>query len=151
MYFNLGVRRSECYRYINEGLTFYLQIFFQSWRSVITHVFHNCFVSLFLSTLGVWSVSSLVSDLEANKASTGSSNTESDVDKDKQSKKICHFADRPIAPLGICNSLDSNCMEHCSSPALDREIRIKELIRKREKLLAEVARQSRAASQINLL
>jgi len=72
------------------------------------------------------------------------------VDNDKQNKKICHFADRPIAPLGICDSLDSNCKENRHSPALDRELRIKELMIKREKLLAEV-RQSRATSQINLL
>jgi len=98
---------------------------------------------IFKRTAGVWSVSPLVSDV-------GSSNRESDADDVKQSKKMCLFADRPIAPLVICDSLNANCKEHCYSPALDREIRIKELIRKREKLLAEV-RRSRAESQISLL
>ena len=106
--------------------------------------------SFYVSILGVWSVSSLESDVEENKANTEGRNREWPADNDKQSKKICLFADRPISPLVICDSLDSNRKEHCYSPALDREKRIKELIRKREKLLVEV-RRSRAASQMNLV
>lgn len=124
----------------------------KSWPSVRTHVLPNCLVSFCFSILGVWSVSSLISDEKENKASTGtwSSNRETDADNDKQSKKICLFTDRPIAPLVIYDSLDTISEEHCFSPALDREIRIKELLRKREKLLEEV-RQNRTTSQINLL
>lgn len=122
---------------------------FQSLRFFLTHEFPNCFVSFYVSILGIWSVSSLEPDVEENKAKTGSRNRELDADNAKQSKKICLFADRPISPLVICDSLDSNRKELCCSPALDREKRIKELIRKREKLLTEV-RRSRAAPQINL-
>lgn len=148
VYFKLEFRRIECNRFINDRTIVWRFIcrrffFFHSWRSDITHLFPNCFVSFCVSILGVWSVSPLVSDV-------GSSNRESDADDVKQSKKMCLFADRPIAPLVICDSLNANCKEHCYSPALDREIRIKELIRKREKLLAEV-RRSRAESQISLL
>ena len=123
---------------------------FQFWRSFMTHVLPNCFVSFYVSILGVWSVSSLESDVEENNANTGRRNRELEADNYKQNKKICLFADRPISPLVICDSLDSNRKEHCYSPTSDREIRIKELIRKREKLLTEV-RRSRAASRINLV
>lgn len=76
---------------------------------------------------------------------------ESYAENDKPSKNTCLFADRQIAPLVICDSLDSNCKEHCYSPALDRQMRIKELKRKREKLLADVGQSRAAASQTNLL
>ena len=135
---------------IGQRFTFYLLEIFQFWRSLLTHVFDNCFVSFYVSILGVWSVSSLKSDKEENKANIGSRKRESDADNDEQSKKICLFADRPISPLVICDSLDSDRKEHCYSPALDREKRIKELLRKREELLTEV-RRSRAASRINLV
>lgn len=76
---------------------------------------------------------------------------ESYAENDKPSKNTCLFADRQIAPLVTCDSLDSNCKEHCYSAALDREMRIKELKRKREKLLADVGQSRAAASQTNLL
>ena len=81
---------------------------------------------------------------------TWSSGKESDADRDKQSKKVCLFTNRPIAPLALCDPLDSSSEEECLSSALDREARIKNLLRKQEELLAEV-RQSRATSQNNLL
>lgn len=110
----------------------------------------NGFVSSYVSILGVWSVSTLISDVQEDKGSAGSSNRESYAQNDKPSKNICLFADRQRASLVICDSLDSNCKEHCYSPALDREMRIKELKRKREKLLADVGQSRAAASQTNL-
>ena len=51
-----------------------------------------------------------------------------------------------MAPLVLYDPLDSSNEEHCFSPALDREVRIKELLRKQEELLKEV-QQSKVTSQ----
>ncbi|KAL9964587.1 hypothetical protein ACROYT_G028244 [Oculina patagonica] len=107
---------------------------------------------IFKRTAGVWSVSSLKSDLKESKESTDtwSLSKESDAESDQQCKKVCLFTNRPIAPLDLCDPLDSTSEEHCFSPALDREVRIKELLRKQEELLKEV-RQGRATSLNNSL
>lgn len=132
-----------------------LHVLFVENRIILAFCINTCIfnglVSSYVSILGVWSVSTLISDVQEDKGSAGSSNSESYAENDKPSKNICLFADRQIAPLVNCDSLDSNCKEHCYSPALDREIRIKELKRKREKLLADVGQSRAAASQTNLL
>ena len=56
----------------------------------------------------------------------------------KPARNICLFTDRAIASLMPYDPLDPHSAKPLYSPALDREVRIKELLSKQEKLLAEM-------------
>lgn len=101
-----------------------------------------------MESKGTWSSNKEMGVERSQNASDASDATQPlfEPDYDKQVKKIRLFTDRPIAPLVFYDPLDSSSEERCFSPALDREARIKELLSKQEKLLAETT-QSRASSQ----
>lgn len=101
-----------------------------------------------MESKGTWSSNKEMGVERSQNASDASDATQPlfEPDYDKQAKKIRLFTDRPIAPLVFYDPLDSSSEERCFSSALDREARIKELLSKQEKLLAETT-QSKAASQ----
>ena len=110
---------------------------------------------------GVWSVSPLDScsveknelqgTWESNKELTQSQNATDSIQPpygsgcSTQGRNICVFTDRLMAPLASCDALDHQSVELCYSSALDREARIKELLSKQEKLLADM-RQKKTAN-----
>ncbi|XP_022791222.1 uncharacterized protein LOC111330603 isoform X2 [Stylophora pistillata] len=113
---------------------------------------------VFRRTGGVWSVSSPTNlgvgidggsegTFSSGKATGKSGNAPNAVQdlndscREKPTAKICLFTDQPIASL-------SSADEHYFSTALDRETRIKELLSRQEKLLAQMRQQAVTSQNI---